>query len=161
MNVFEFVKQNVTARQVADYYGIPVNRHGLACCPFHNDRHPSMKIDVRFYCFACGQKGDAINFVEKYFGLSPKDAALKICQDFGLDYKPDKPKGSNKTHKNRSKKNARARPAKLPERKRIYTYTPCQKGSTNKWRVLAFCWCFYFVWNALGPWQKFLNFFCV
>ena len=115
MNVFEFVKQNVTARQVADYYGIPVNRHGLACCPFHNDRHPSMKIDVRFYCFACGQKGDAINFVEKYFDLSPKDAALKICQDFGLDYKPDKPKGANKTHKNRSKKNARAKPIKLPE----------------------------------------------
>ena len=43
MNVFEAVKQSVTTRQAASYYGIRVGRNGMACCPFHNDRTPSMK----------------------------------------------------------------------------------------------------------------------
>ena len=47
MNVFESVKENVTARQAAEMYGIRVNRNGMACCPFHDDKHPSMKVDKR------------------------------------------------------------------------------------------------------------------
>lgn len=43
MNVFEAVKLNLTTRQAAEMYGIPVNRHGMAVCPFHNDKNPSMK----------------------------------------------------------------------------------------------------------------------
>lgn len=49
MNVFAVVKENVTARQVAMQYGIKINRSGLACCPFHKDKTPSMKIDKRYY----------------------------------------------------------------------------------------------------------------
>ena len=44
MNVFEAVKQSVTTRQAAEHYGIRVNRNGMACCPFHNDKTPSMKL---------------------------------------------------------------------------------------------------------------------
>ena len=86
MNVFTVVKDNVTARQVAMQYGIKFNRSGLACCPFHKDKTPSMKIDKRYYCFGCGETGDAIDFVAKYFGLAPKEAAMKIVSDFGLNY---------------------------------------------------------------------------
>ena len=57
-NVFETVKQSVTTRQAAEFYGIPVGRNGMACCPFHDDRHPSMKVDRRFHCFACQGDGD-------------------------------------------------------------------------------------------------------
>ena len=32
MNVFEAVKQNVTTRQAAELYGIPVSRNGMAVC---------------------------------------------------------------------------------------------------------------------------------
>lgn len=46
--LFTQVKSQVTTRQVAERYGVPVNRSGMACCPFHDDRHPSMKIDERF-----------------------------------------------------------------------------------------------------------------
>ena len=53
MNVFEAVKQSVTTRQAALVYGISVGRNGMVCCPFHDDRHPSMKVDRRFHCFAC------------------------------------------------------------------------------------------------------------
>ena len=61
MNIFQEVKARVTARQVAERYGLKVSRNGMACCPFHNDKHPSMKIDQNYYCFACGAKGDAVN----------------------------------------------------------------------------------------------------
>ena len=83
-NVFEAVKENVTARQVAEFYGLKVNRNGMACCPFHNDKSPSLKIDRRFYCFGCGEKGDAVDYVSKLFGLNALDSAKKICSDFGL-----------------------------------------------------------------------------
>ena len=86
MNVFAVVKDNVTAKDVAMRYGIKINRSGLACCPFHRDKTPSMKIDKRYYCFGCGETGDATDLVAKYFGLAPKEAAMKIASDFGLNY---------------------------------------------------------------------------
>ena len=86
MNVFSVVKDNVTAKQVAMQYGMKINRNGLACCPFHSDKTASMKIDKRYYCFGCGETGDAIDLVAKYFGLAPKEAAMKIASDFGLNY---------------------------------------------------------------------------
>lgn len=90
MSVYDVVRENITARQVVGHYGVRVNRNGMACCPFHDDKHPSMKVDNRYYCFGCGEKGDAIDFVSKYFGLSSRDAAIKIADDFGLDYKIEK-----------------------------------------------------------------------
>lgn len=90
MNMFEAVRVNVTAREVAEHYGLKVNRNKMACCPFHSDRTPSMKIDRRYYCFGCGEKGDAVDYVAKLFGISLKDAAIKICEDFGLSYEKGK-----------------------------------------------------------------------
>lgn len=86
MNVFSVVKDNVTAKQVAIQYGMKINRNGLACCPFHSDKTASMKIDKRYYCFGCGETGDAIDLVAKYFGLAPKEAAMKIAASFGLNF---------------------------------------------------------------------------
>ena len=84
MNIFQKMKERVTARQVAERYGLKVSRNGMACCPFHNDKHPSMKIDRNYYCFACGAKGDAVNYVAILFGLSQFEAAKKINEDFAL-----------------------------------------------------------------------------
>ena len=86
MNVFEAVKGNVTARQAAEMYGVRVNRHGMAVCPFHNDKNPSMKVDRRFHCFACQADGDAVDFVSRLFGLPSREAAVKIANDFGIGY---------------------------------------------------------------------------
>ena len=76
MNVFEAVKQSVTTRQVASFYGIRVGRNGMVCCPFHNDRTPSMKVDSRFYCFGCGASGDVIDFAALLHGLGKREAAV-------------------------------------------------------------------------------------
>ncbi len=90
MSIFETVKSNVNLREAAQLYGIEVNRYGKALCPFHNDRHPSLYIaDDRYYCFACGEHGDVIDFVSRLFQLSLYEAALKLIADFHLD--PDKP----------------------------------------------------------------------
>lgn len=86
MNVFEAVKGKVTTRQAAEMYGIRVNRHGMAVCPFHNDRNPSMKVDMRFHCFGCGADGDAVDFVSRLFDLPSKEAAMKLADSFGIAY---------------------------------------------------------------------------
>ena len=62
----------------------------MICCPFHNDHHPSMKLNTTYYyCFGCGATGDVIQFVANLFGLSNYEAAKKIAVDFGIT--PDKP----------------------------------------------------------------------
>ena len=86
MNVFQAVKENVTARQAAEQYGFEVKHGGMMCCPFHDDKNPSMKVDKRFHCFGCGEDGDAIDFVGKLFSLKPKEAAEKLANDFGITY---------------------------------------------------------------------------
>lgn len=90
-NVFEAVKQSVSTRDAAAFYGIEVKRNGMACCPFHDDKNPSMKVDQRFHCFGCGADGDVIDFSAKLFNLSPKEAAEKLAQDFGLIYDSQAP----------------------------------------------------------------------
>ena len=85
-SVFEVVKQSLTVREAAELYGIAVGRGGMACCPFHDDRHPSMKVDTRFHCFGCGADGDVIDFTARLYDLSPKEAAEKLAQDFDLSY---------------------------------------------------------------------------
>ena len=90
-NVFEAVKQSVSTREAAEFYGIKVRRNGMACCPFHDDKNPSMKVDQRFHCFGCGADGDVIEFTAKLFDLSPKEAAEKLAQDFGLIYDSQAP----------------------------------------------------------------------
>ena len=85
-NLFGSVKDAVTARNAAEFYGIHVNRSGMARCPFHNDRTPSMKVDRRFHCFGCGADGDVIDFAARLLGLGNKEAAEKLASDFGITY---------------------------------------------------------------------------
>ena len=103
LNVFEAVKQSVTTRQAAEHYGIHVGRNGMACCPFHNDKTPSMKLDRRYHCFGCGADGDVIDFAAALYGLGKKEAAVQLAQDFGLSYEDWKPPGKEKKPKPRQK----------------------------------------------------------
>ena len=86
MNLFETVRTNVKAVDVVLMAGFQPNRSKMICCPFHNDKHPSMQVDRRYFCFGCGAKGDAVDFVANCYGLSLKEAAEKIISDFGLTY---------------------------------------------------------------------------
>ena len=90
MTIYENIKAAISVKQAAEHYGLKVNRSGMTCCPFHNDRHPSLKLNEDyFFCFGCGAKGDVIDLVAKLFNLSSYDTAKKLAYDFGID--PDKP----------------------------------------------------------------------
>ena len=90
MGLFTQIKMAVSVKEAAEYYGLGVNRGNMVCCPFHNDRTPSMKLNEDyFYCFGCGATGDVIDLVAKLFNLSNYDAAKKLAYDFWID--PDKP----------------------------------------------------------------------
>ena len=85
MNQFESVKAAVTPRQAAENYGLAVSRNGMTCCPFHKDRHPSLKLNEDyFFCFGCHASGDVIDFTARLFGICLKDAATKLAADFGI-----------------------------------------------------------------------------
>ena len=100
MNLFEIVKCGVSCREAAERYGVEVNHYGMALCPFHNDRHPSLYVaDDHYHCFACGEHGDVIDFVSKLFHLSLYDAAWKLAADFHLS--PDKPPSAAALHAKR------------------------------------------------------------
>lgn len=106
MSIFTEVKERVTAREVAEFYGLKVGRKGLACCPFHDDKHPSMKIDRFYYCFACGAQGDAINYVADRYGLTPYESARKIADDFQIILESDDKQGKATRAKAREKARA-------------------------------------------------------
>ena len=90
MNLFEVVKASINTQEAARTYGIDVNSHGMALCPFHNDRHPSLYVsDDHYHCFACGEHGDVIDLTAKLFDLRLYDATRKLASDFHLA--PDKP----------------------------------------------------------------------
>jgi len=45
-----------------------VGRRWTGLCPFHNEKSPSFSVNDElgvYYCFGCGQKGDAITFVRE------------------------------------------------------------------------------------------------
>ena len=85
MNQFESVKAAVPLRDAAKHYGLTVSRNGMTCCPFHEDRHPSLKMNEDyFFCFGCGASGDVIDFTARLFGISLKDAATKLAAEFGI-----------------------------------------------------------------------------
>ena len=72
MNLFEVVKANINTQEAAQTYGIDVNHYGMALCPFHNDRHPSLYVsDDHYHCFACGEHGDVLFCFEQVSAASP------------------------------------------------------------------------------------------
>ena len=90
MSIFTAVKDAVSPLDAARFYGLNVNRNGMCICPFHNDRHPSLKIDKEvgggFYCFGCQEHGDVIGLVAKLFNIGNKEAAMRIAADFQIKY---------------------------------------------------------------------------
>ena len=78
------IKQSVP--QIEEVIGryVQLTRKGkslLGLCPFHEDHHPSLVVNQEkqyFTCFACGEKGDVIHFLQKIEGLSFKEAVKKL-----------------------------------------------------------------------------------
>ncbi|WP_347273243.1 DUF927 domain-containing protein [Candidatus Kuenenia sp.] len=53
-------------------------------CPFHDDIHPSLSVNLEkgmFNCFACGKKGDAVIFLQLRYNLDKKGAMKMISEE--------------------------------------------------------------------------------
>ena len=96
MTMYETIKTAVPVKQAAEHYGLKASRNGMACCPFHHDRHPSMKLNEDyFFCFGCGAKGDVIDLVARLFDLSGYEAAQRLAADFGIISEPGQAVGAS------------------------------------------------------------------
>jgi len=85
VDIFSAVKDRLNVKDVAEYYGLSVNRSGFTNCLFHEDKTPSMKLyNDHFHCFSCCEHGSVIDLTARLFNLKPLEAARKLAQDFGI-----------------------------------------------------------------------------
>lgn len=81
----EKIKEKLDIVELISSY-IKVDKSGKnfkACCPFHNEKTPSLFISPdrgTFYCFGCGKKGDVFSFVEFFEGIDFV-SSLKLLAD--------------------------------------------------------------------------------
>lgn len=97
MAISEEQKEEIRAKvDIADLissYGYTLKRGGndlWCCCPFHNEKTPSFKVDVSrgtYHCFGCGESGDVFSFVMKQEGLTFGDAIRKLASSVGIELK--------------------------------------------------------------------------
>lgn len=79
---------------LASKYGVKIKGSGnktVGICPFHNDKKHSLTFfedNTKFKCFACGEAGDAIDFVSKLTGVGFKEATEAIESDVLLSHIP-------------------------------------------------------------------------
>lgn len=86
------IKQAVNMLDLVEQYGVTV-RKNMCCCPFHGEKHPSMKIyEDSYYCFACGAHGDVINWVQSMDGLNFPQAVEKLANMVGIMPEAEKPR---------------------------------------------------------------------
>jgi predicted P-loop ATPase len=69
---------------------VPLKRSGAefeACCPFHDEKSPSFKVNPvkQFYhCFGCGAHGSALSFLIEHDGLPFRDALGELARSVGM-----------------------------------------------------------------------------
>lgn len=79
------IKQSITPVQAIEYYTGQRGSRGKYLCPFHNDKHPSLSVKGDMWtCWACGEHGDIIDFVQKRSGVGFLDAVGKLATDFNV-----------------------------------------------------------------------------
>lgn len=86
----ELVKSQVSMRDIANYYGMRVNRKGFVLCPFHDDKHPSMQVfpgytrKDGYYCRSCGAGGTIFNFVMEYENKTFEESVRMVADVFNI-----------------------------------------------------------------------------
>jgi DNA primase catalytic core len=95
------IKSRLSLDQVLSHYGLKADRNGMLCCPFHDDKTPSLKIYEKsqmFKCFGCGAKGDVIEFIQLKERCDKHTAIIKAASLTGNIIEPTpEPKKDDKT----------------------------------------------------------------
>lgn len=87
-DIVQVIKGSVKCRDYMESCGIVFNHRGFACCPFHGEKEPSLKVYDRtnsWVCFGCHKGGDVINFARLYWDVGFKDACLRVAEYAGID----------------------------------------------------------------------------
>src|SRR4051812_8648091 len=61
-------------------------------CPFHDERTPSFSVNAEnklYYCFGCGESGDAIGFVKATEGLDFRESVEMLAERYGIELKQE------------------------------------------------------------------------
>jgi DNA primase len=78
------IKKRLDIETVLSRYNLEPGKHNQLCCPFHEDKTPSLTIYPKtntFHCFGCGKSGDVIEFIQQKENCNKHEAILK-AQDF-------------------------------------------------------------------------------
>lgn len=62
----------------------------LACCPFHKEKTPSFQVDPNlglWHCFGCGEGGNIITFVEKFYDMTFVEAMEFLADKVNIQLK--------------------------------------------------------------------------
>lgn len=92
LDVFAEARRLVSARQVAEHYGLHPNRSGFVRCPLHGEKTPSLKLydDGHWHCFGCNRGGSSIDLAAALYDLTPLDAVRQLDRDFSLNLPLDR-----------------------------------------------------------------------
>lgn len=81
------LKKTINLASVVMDAGVELRSSGsrkVGRCPFHEDRSPSFFVfPDKFHCFGCGEHGDVVDFVQKMYGLTFKDALKYLGIELG------------------------------------------------------------------------------
>ena len=88
MDFAQIIKERVTSREMLERFGVGVDSRGMACCPFHGEKTPSLKVYREnrrgWYCYGCHAGGDVIDLAKRFYGVRFKEAMERINEEFGL-----------------------------------------------------------------------------
>ena len=79
------IKEQLSIITVLEHYGLQPNKNKMVCCPFHDDKNPSMQVYAEtntVFCFSgnCkmnGKKMDTIQFIQDKENVSKHEAIKK------------------------------------------------------------------------------------
>ena len=93
------------------------------CCPFHDDRHPSLSLYTetqRYYCFGCGATGDVLDFVQAWDGCSFWQALDRLTLNASLTTEERVPR-PGMVNRRDSQLPSHREPSKSQDHRRILT----------------------------------------
>lgn len=124
MNNIEIINSSLKLREVMEFYGVEFNSRGYAKCPFHMEKTASLSIKNEHYkCFGCNAYGGILDFVMNYFGLSLRQAIVKLGNDFSLDLSLKKPTRKELIQQQEKTRERRAERLRQAEGKRAISET--------------------------------------
>ena len=94
-NLIEQIRDSIDLLELIKEYVPSVKKSGRtykACCPFHHEKTPSFSISPDkglFYCFGCQAGGDVFAFLMRIENLSFNEAARKLAQRAGIEWRQE------------------------------------------------------------------------